>query len=142
MCHLRFLEIYLDLCEGSERDFVILSSLIASLSISLASPEHLEFNIRFHGFSILNIFYESLRNAWSHLDTISTHPTSSRLQRVDIKVNYVLYLEHVEPDQDKISKAVLDGLPLLLKKGILFVEVVSGSDVAWLTEIQDLDSWE
>ena len=129
MCRLRFLEIYLDLCSGTEHGFNILSFLISSLSISLTAPEHLAFNIQFHGYSIFdpNTFYESLRNAWSLLDSISTHPTISRLQRVNININYVLYRGHdggVEPDKDKISKAVLDGLPLLFRKGILFVEAV------------------
>ena len=128
MGRLRFLEIHLNLCAGTEHDFKILSFLISSLSISLTSPERLEFNIRFHGYSIFNsnTFYESSRTAWSRLDAISTHPTSARLQRVDISINYVLHHEHdggEEPNKDKISKAILEGLPLLFKKDILFVEV-------------------
>ena len=134
MCRLRFLEIYLDI--GSKHDFNILSFLMGSLSISLKSPEHLEFNIRFHGYSQFhpNTFYENLRNAWSHLDSIATHPTSSRLEQVDININYVSHCKSdnsldtsgAEPDKDDVLKAVLDGLPLLHKKRILFVEAVVG----------------
>ena len=132
MRRVRFLEIYLDLSSGTEHDFNVLSFLIRSLSISLASPEHLEFNIQFHGFIfnpfVPNTLYENLRNTWSHLDSIVTHPTNSQLLRVDININCVFHYEldgaYFDPDKNEISKAVLDGLPLLCSKGILFVEAV------------------
>ena len=109
-----------------------------SLFISLKSPatlEHLEFNIRFR--DCLNPsdfepyrFYNNLRHAdvWSHLDSITTHPTGLRLQRVDININYCFsYDDDVEDaDEGEVEKAVLDGLPLLCTKGILFVEAVLG----------------
>ena len=92
---------------------------MGSLSISLTSPEHLEFNIRIHLFNPFS-FYENLRNALSHLDTLA----SSHLQRVDINFDYVFRHDHdwVKPDGNKILEAVLDGLPLLRTKGILSVD--------------------
>ena len=136
MSRVRFLEIYLDLGSGSTDQFKILASLMGSLSISLTSPEHLEFNIRFCAYNKLlnpNTFYENLRNACNHLDSIATssYPISSELQRVDIKINYVFRCEHedgAEPDKDKVLKAVVGGLPLLCRKGILFVKAVLGND--------------
>jgi hypothetical protein len=121
MSRLRFLEIYLDL----------LSFLMGSLSFSLTSPDHLEFNIQIHGYNRFNpnTFYRNLRNAWSHLDSIAIHPNGSRLQRVDININYTSFCEHDDgagPDRDELLKAVFDGLPLLHKKGVLFVEAVLG----------------
>jgi hypothetical protein len=104
---------------------------MCSLCISLTSPatlEHLELNIRFHGSNIyFNIaFYEKLRDAdvWRHLDSIISHPTGSRLQRVDINIDYTFRYHDYrrEPDKDEMEKAVLDALPLLRTKGILFVE--------------------
>jgi len=113
---------------------IILSSLVGSLCITLTSPatlEHLKFNIRFRGRETFNHFYDNLRYAevWGHLDSITTHPTSSQLQRVDISINYLFHREHnngAEPDKDEVLKAILDGLPLLYKKGILFVETFLG----------------
>ena len=130
MCGLRFFEVYLDLEGGTERDFNVFFFLIGSLSISLTSSEHLEFNIRFRYGNSNNInptFYENFRNAWSLLDSITYH--HSRLQRVEININYACYCEHddgTEPDKDEFLKAVFDGLPLLHAKGILFVEAVLG----------------
>ena len=133
MCGLRFLEIYLVLGSGTTHDFKLLTFLMNSLSISLASPENLEFNIRFRGSKFSNLdsdtFYENLTTAWSGLDSITTHPTSSRLQRVDVNIIYVLHRERddgAEPAdvKDKVLNAVFCGLPLLHKKGILFVEAV------------------
>ena len=109
---------------------------MASLSISLTSPatlEHLEFNIRFRGgmddFNF-HSFYMVLRvaDAWRHLDSITTHPAGSLLQRVDINIDYAFrYNEDgAEPDKDEVLKAVLDALPLLRRKGILFVKAVVG----------------
>jgi hypothetical protein len=103
---------------------------MGTLSISLTSPEHLGFNIRFRGYNkIDNSFYENLRNAWSDLNSITTHLTSSRLQRVDIGITYAFHLKRddgAEPVKDEFLKAVFCGLPLLHKKGILFVEAVLG----------------
>ena len=108
---------------------------MGSLSISLTSPEHMEFSIRFNGYNSTNYypFYEHLRNAWRHLDSIATHSTSSRLQRVDINVKYVFHRDTTrKPDENKISEAVHDGLPLLRTKGVLFVKAraVLENDVA------------
>ena len=135
--HLRFLEIYIDLGRAFRNDFNNLSFLMCSLEVSLTSPatlEHLKFNIRFRSDTDnfnFNTFYENLRHvggsdAWSHLDSIATHPAGSRLQRVDININYAFRcnLDGAEPDKDKVLKAVLHGLPLLRTKGILFVEAV------------------
>jgi hypothetical protein len=84
-----------------------------SLCISLRSPatlEHLEFKIRFDG-RTNNTFYEVLRDA----------------DQLDININYAFRYDNdgEDPDDDKVEKAVLDGLPSLRTKGILFVEAVS-----------------
>jgi hypothetical protein len=138
MCRLRFFEIYIDLGSATMHDFDILSSLMGSLYISLTSStsatlEHLDFNLRFRGnFRNFNsyIFYGNLRDVdvWSHLDSIATHPSGSRLQRVNITINFSFRYDSYgkEPDQDEVLKAVLDGLPLLRMKGILFVKAVLG----------------
>ena len=74
MCHLRFLEININLLSVKSYDFYILSFLMSSLRISLASPatlEHLEFNIWFGGGSdefyfeywYDYAFYDALRDA-------------------------------------------------------------------------------
>ena len=146
MCHLRFLEIHINLRSGKSYDFDILSFLMRSLCSSLTSPatlEHLEFNIWFCANSNefefeyddsdsdsddyeVSTFYDDLRDAdvWRQLDSITTHPTGSRLQRVDISINYYFDDQGEESDKQKVSKAVLDGLPLLRAKGILFVKAV------------------
>jgi hypothetical protein len=97
-----------------------------SLCISLTSPatlEHLrlKLSIQYDSFIQSDTFYEDLRGAdvWRHLDSITTHP-SSRLQRVDVNINANGFYDNF--DEDKIAKAVLDGLPLLCTEGILFVE--------------------
>ena len=129
MCHLRFLEIYLFLGEGPEDDFKILSFLIRSLSISLASPEHLEFTIRFGSdyreYLPIELF-DNLRKVWNPLDSITIHPTSSRLQRVDINIHYGFVYDAAErPEANELQQAVLNGLPLLRTKGILHVKAAS-----------------
>ena len=134
MCHLRFFEINVYLGEATSRDFAILSSLMGSLSMSLTSPatlERLKFNIQFEGdnedFINDEEFYHNLRvaDAWSYLNSIADHPTGSRLERVDININYRLCYkneyEYSEPNRHDVLQAVLDGLPLLQEKGILFV---------------------
>ena len=133
MSRLRFFEIFIDLF--STDDLNIFSFLISSLSISLTSPatlEHLKLRFGFHdpNDDFNDIFYENLRDAyiWSHLDPITSHPTGSRLQRVDINIEYYLgsrYEDYEDgPDKDVIEKSVVDGLPLLGTKGILFVKAV------------------
>ena len=114
-------------------DFNILSNLMGSLRFSLTSPatlEHLEFNIRFFGFmedfDFVTI-YENLRvaDAWNHLDSITTHPGGSQLQQVGIiYINFAYLYEDgfEEPDEDKVLRAVLDGLPLLCTKDIFYLE--------------------
>jgi len=113
--------------------------LMRSLRVSLTSPatlEHLKFNIVFEGNSNHFNYYalfDDLRNAdvWSHLDSIITHPTGSRLQRVDINIKYSFRYDDDgdEPDNTEILKPVLDALPLLREKDILFVEAtMSGWD--------------
>ena len=133
MSRLRFFGIYFEFGYpmANYRDLRILSILMGSLFMSLTSPatlEHLELNIRFSSISNLDAFYENLRNAdvWSYLDSIiTTYPTGSRLRRVDININYFLYEENEDGNEaveDEILKVVLDGLPLLRMKGILFVK--------------------
>ena len=136
MCRLRVLEIYIDPCSSDMNDFTILSFFILSLRVSLTSPatlEHLMFNIvysgRFNRFT-QDEFFHNFRdhaNVWRDLDSIITHPTGSRLQRVDIHIKY----DSSERDEDddvmesyatELLEPVLDALPLLRKKGILFVK--------------------
>jgi hypothetical protein len=105
--------------------------------MSLRSPatlEHLELNILFLGDHYSDPkfnpcrFFENLRDAdiWRHLDSIATHPAASRLQRVAIIIKYDFQVrsdDSGEPlDENVVSKAVLDSLPSLCKKGILFVQ--------------------
>ena len=92
-CGLRFLKIQAFLGAATMHDFDILSSLIGSLYMSLASPAtlehwHLEFNISFQVSGNYNLgsytfenleFYEDLFDVWSYLDSITTHPTGSWL---------------------------------------------------------------
>ena len=132
MRRLRVLEIYIDPCSATMSDFVTLYFLIRSLRISLTSPatlERLTFDIVFtsydNHFDHSRFFYD-LRNAdvWSHLDSIITHPTGSRLQRVDINIEYRFrYDDMMEPHDTEVSKPVLNALPLLREKDILFVKV-------------------
>jgi hypothetical protein len=136
MCRLRYFEININPDSAFMVDFDILSFLMRSLCVSLTSPatlEHLKFKICFHGndnhFDHYG-FYKDLRDAdvWSHLDSIITHPTGSRLQRVDIDIRYTLRYDDniMEPYNHEILEAVLDALPLLREKGILFVEAKKG----------------
>ena len=131
MHSLRFLEIHLDFSSGTNRDFNVLSFLIGSLSMSLTSPEHLEFNLQFHGCNKFDpdTFYQNLRNVWKPLDLISIFPNSSRIQRVEVNINYAPYRIHdggAEPDKDEILKAIRDGLSLFHTRDILFVKAVLG----------------
>ena len=147
MCRLRSFEI--DLINNFD---LVSSFLMSSLCISLTSPatlEHLKFHFKFRGRereSYLDEFYESLRQAevWNHLDSIITIPTGSRLQRVDINIDYFFHCDNSDaefdeyekdsdeddygpPDEGEILEAVLDNLPLLRTKGILFVDVFEGA---------------
>jgi hypothetical protein len=131
MCRLRFFEIYVNFNYDTMRGFdIVLSYLIRSLCISLTSPatlEHLKFYIEFCGDEKENFydkFYDSLRYAkvWTHLDSITTLPTGSRLQRVDFNIVLLHDDYFCEPVEDEVLEAVLDNLPLLRTKGILFVE--------------------
>ena len=146
MCRPRFFEIFVDLGFLTGYDYDTLSFLMGSLCMSLTPPatlEHLKFNISFNGttsnFDDYYAFYEDLRDAdfWSHLDSITTHPGGSRLQRVDIDIVYWfgLYNDEVEPDENGVLKAVLDSLPLLRKKDILFIEVTSEDCVKYAPSI-------
>jgi hypothetical protein len=99
-----------------------LSMLIRSLCVSLTLPatlEHLTFHMSFAPHNDNPRFYEDLRDAdaWSGLDSIITHPTGSQLHRIDINIDYAFGLQN-----DDVIKAVLEGLPLLHNKGILFVK--------------------
>ena len=132
MCRLRVFEIYIDPFSAEIWDFDVLSVLMLSLCVSLTSPatlEHLKFAIVFQGNSNTfdhYAFYDDLRDAdvWRHLDSIITHPTGSRLQRVDIDIRYIFRYDDdvVEPDNTEILESILDALPLLREKGILSVE--------------------
>jgi hypothetical protein len=81
--------------------------------------------------SIIMHFFDNLLDAdvWSHLDSIITHPTGSRLQKVDINIEYSFRYDDdvVEPYEDEVMEPVLDALPLLREKGILFVEATRSS---------------
>ena len=70
-------------------------------------------------------FLNDLRHtrAWTYLDSLASHPTGSRLQRVDIKIEYLFRLNcyGTELYEDEVENAVLDCLPLLRTKGILSV---------------------
>ena len=134
LCGLRFFEIYTDLGSAALNSFDYLSFMMGSLYISLTSPptlEHLEINIRFR-YSYFRFhpskFIKNLRGAfiwWRHLDSISTHPAGSRLQRVDINIDYSFRPDvdgQCEPVEGEVVGAILDGLPLLRAKGILFAK--------------------
>ena len=132
MSHLRVLEIVINPGSAIMSDFAILFFLMRCLCASLISPatlEHLKLNITFEGHDDSfnrDSFYRDLgRDAvWRHLDSIVTHPTGSRLQRVDIDITYCFRYDDdvMEPDNGGILEAVLGGLPLLRDEGILFVE--------------------
>ena len=134
MCRLRVLDIYIDPSSARLRAFDILSFLFRSLRLSLTSPatlEHLKLGIVFTSYSysfFWNAFFDKLRDAdfWRHLDSIITHPASSRLQRVDIVIYYTFRRNDnvKEPDNTEVSEPVLDALPLLRKKGILFIKAI------------------
>ena len=132
MCRLRIFKIYIALSSAKMRDFDILSLSMRSLHVSLTSPatlEHLKFDILFQNNSKRfshDAFYRDLRGAhvWRHLDSTIIRPTGSRLQRVDIDIQYNFRHNKyvIEPDNADILESVLGALPLLRKKGILSVK--------------------
>ncbi|EDR08418.1 uncharacterized protein LACBIDRAFT_326852 [Laccaria bicolor S238N-H82] len=132
MSYLRILEIDINPHSATMSDFAVLSFVMRSLCASLTSPatlEHLKLNIKFEGYDN-NFqhypFYDDLRDddVWGLLDSIVTHPTGSRLQRVNIDIIYCFCYDAdgSNPDNDDILEAVLDSLPLLHEKGILFLK--------------------
>jgi hypothetical protein len=135
MCRLRHFCINVDLGSASFPDFNILFSLIRSLRVSLTSPATLEILALFISITpiLVDNFYQysssgEFRNTrfWSLLDSIITCPSGSLLQSVNIYITCRFdRLRHdrwdVRLKQDEISEQVLDGLPLLREKGILFV---------------------
>ena len=144
MCRLRFLEIYVDLGAATVYDFDILSFLMGSLCISLAPPatlEHLKIDISFRGNAYnadfeCETFYEDLEdaNVWQYLDSIAIHPSGSQLQRVDINIDYCYLREddiELEPHDNEVVKIIIDGLPLLRAKDILFVGANSEYSSSW-----------
>ena len=140
MCNLRLLEFHIDLGAAGWEDFAVLASLMGLLPISLTYPatlEHLEFNISVraasHDFD--NNFYESLSKTWRNLDSITTHPTGSRLQRVDINIKAGFSRkfcdctrERKEIDENKVLEDAFDALPLLHKKGMVFIKAAMAGD--------------
>ena len=104
---------------------------MGSVCISLTSPaalEHLELNIQLRGdITYFEQFYEKLRgtDAWSHLDSLTTNPASSQLQRVGININnsFRSGVDVEKPHDDEILKTILDSLPLLRAKGILYPSI-------------------
>ena len=129
MCRLRVLEMYIHPYSAALSDVDTLSFLIRSLRISLTFPailEHIKLDILFNNYFDHSGFYNDLRNAdvWSLLDSIITHPTGSQLQRVDIKIKYQFWNDGnvTDPHHTEVSKPILDALPLLREKGILFVK--------------------
>ena len=111
MCHLRYFEINVNPHSTNLNDCNILSGLIHSLCVSLASPatlEHLKLNIWYR-----HLFPLKLCNAdiWNHLDSIIALPIGSRLQRVDIDITFPC---DEDMDNDHVLRAVLDGVPFQL----------------------------
>ena len=146
MCNLRFLEIHIDLGAAGWQDFAVLASLMGLLPISLTSPatlEHLEFNIwvRAASHDFDNNFYESFSKTWRNLDSITTHPTGSRLQRVDINIKAgfsrkfrVYGTERKEIDENKVLEDAFEALPLLHKKGIVFIKAAMAGDYEYIED--------
>ncbi|KIL56631.1 hypothetical protein M378DRAFT_172518 [Amanita muscaria Koide BX008] len=139
MSRLRVLEIRVDPSSATMDDFDILSFLMRSLRVSLTSPatlEHLKFYIVFEGddnhFNFYE-FFDDLRDAhvWRHLDSIITRPAGSRLQRVDINIEYSFREDDNvgEPDKALVMEPVLDALPLLRKKAMEWMASVREREV-------------
>ena len=128
MCHLRAFEVHIDPLSVMD-GLHIMSLMIRSLCISLTSPATLEYlkvdisELREEFFDY-DSFFEDLRDAdvWRHLDSIITHPIGSRLKKVDIHIGYHFPCHAYEP---QVAKTILSILPLLCRKGILFVETTA-----------------
>ena len=131
MCRLRFLEVHIHFIYQTMFGLGnLLSFMMGSLCMSLTSPatlEHLKFYITFHSSNLDGYIFDGdiLQDVY-HLDSISALPTASRLQRVDIIIDYYRRGRsyYSEPDEDEVVETVLDSLPLLRTKGILFVEAL------------------
>ena len=101
---------------------------LCSSPTSPATLELLELNIQLlYGSTDFNFssLCHQLRvtDAWSHLASITTHPAGLRLQRVGINN---IFDDGAEADMDEVLKAVLDRLPLLHMKSILFFKSLCG----------------
>lgn len=119
---------------------------MGSLCISLTSPatlEHLEFNGCDSTYNL-----ENLRDAdlWSSLDFITTHQAGSRLQRVDVNIEYTgSYDDYMQCEptqyQGQVVKAILDNLPLLHTRGILFIKAISESWFQYSRTLSAQNHW-
>lgn len=138
MYRLRSLVIEVDPDSTCIEDFYVLSFLMRSLCVSLTSPgtlERLAFKILFrtydNSFNVVgDLVILRAADLWKHIDSIITHPAGSRLKRVDISIDYRVRGDYVTARRvklyaDEIVEPVLDSLPLLREKGILFVEAMS-----------------
>lgn len=135
MSHLRVFEITVNLISPNTgmSDFDVLPFLIRSLPVSLSSPatlEHLKLCLGYLDDENHNILFDNLCDAgvWSQLDFIITHPTGSRLQRVDINIAYVLPYDDESDDivvtrEADVVGPIFGALPLLHEKGVLFIKV-------------------
>ena len=133
ICGLRNFQTLFRLRCGTRGDFDLLPVylLFGSLLMSLTSPatlERLVFVMKFsddYTESGSGRFIENLRDAdvWSRLDSIATHPACSRLRQVLIFIDYSVPRKDYrkELDENLVLKVVLDDLPSLRTKGILFV---------------------
>ena len=132
MSHLRVLEFYVDPHSTTISHFSILSFFIRSLRVSSSSPatlEHLKFNITVHVNEDMldnDAYYDDLYYdvVWSYLDSIATHPAGSRLQRVDVDVNF--HYDNTDDDDVEATESdfepILEELPSLQERGILFTQ--------------------
>jgi hypothetical protein len=130
MCHLRGLVVNITSrsLAPTLSDIKAMSFIMHSLRISLTAPptlERLTFCLVFEpwGKNFPPTFSHDMRNAnfWNDLDSFVTHPTASRLQRVDIDISYSRVDPLYWPDHDKVVESILGSLPLLRERGILFV---------------------
>jgi hypothetical protein len=113
-------------------DFDILPFLIQSLLVTLSSPatlEHVKLYLDFSDVEDRDALLDDLHDAgvWKQLDSIITHPTGSRLQRVDINIAYQPASDNESDDivgtgEADVANRIFDALPLLREKGVLFVE--------------------
>jgi len=124
MSHLRVLEFYVDPHSTTIDYFSILTFFIRSLRVgSPVTLEHLNINITIHINNEMldnNRYYQDLYldEVWSYLDSMATHPAGSRLQRVSVDVSFHYDYDHMDGDAD--LELILDELPSLQERGILF----------------------